>query len=90
MLEWHSLDHVALEESYAPVGADWDYFHINSVDLDRDGELLVSSRSTHTVYKLDRRGKIVWRLGGSRGDFSWAPAAASPGSTTRVASPTGR
>lgn len=70
LLEWHSLDHVSLEESYAPVGADWDYFHINSVDLDRDGGLLVSSRSTHTVYKLDRRGEIVWRLGGSRGDFS--------------------
>ncbi len=70
LLEWHSLDHVALHESYAPVGDDWDYFHINSVDLDHDGGLLVSSRSTHTVYKLDRRGTIVWRLGGSRSDFS--------------------
>jgi hypothetical protein len=70
LLEWHSLDHAALQESYAPVGADWDFFHINSVDLDRDGGLLISSRSTHTVYKLDRAGAIVWRLGGSRSDFS--------------------
>ena len=69
LLEWHSLDHAALQESYAPVDADWDFFHINSVDLDRDGGLLVSSRSTHTVYKLDRDGAIVWRLGGSRSDF---------------------
>jgi hypothetical protein len=69
LLEWHSLDHVGLEESYAPVGADWDFCHINSVDLDDDGDLLVSARSTHTVYKVDRRGAIRWRLGGKRSDF---------------------
>ena len=73
LLEWHSLDHIALSESYAPVGADWDFFHINSVDLDRDGNLLVSSRSTHTVYKLDRSGTIVWRLGGKHSDFEHRP-----------------
>jgi len=54
---------------YAPVEADWDFFHINSVDLDGDDNLLVSSRSTHTVYKLDRSGAIVWRLGGKSSDF---------------------
>jgi hypothetical protein len=70
LLEWHSLDHVSLQESYAPVEADWDFFHINSVDLDGDGGLLVSSRSTHTVYKLDRSGAIMWRLGGKRSDFA--------------------
>jgi Arylsulfotransferase (ASST) len=70
LLEWHSLDHVSLDESYAPVEADWDYFHINSVDLDNDGNLLVSSRSAHTIYKLDDSGAIVWRLGGKRSDFA--------------------
>jgi Arylsulfotransferase (ASST) len=70
LIEWHSLDHIALSESYAPVTPDWDYFHINSVDLDRDGSLLISSRSAHTVYKLDRDGAIVWRLGGKRSDFA--------------------
>jgi hypothetical protein len=70
LLEWHSLDHIPLEESYAPVTPDWDFFHINSVDVDGDGSLLVSARSTHTVYKLDRAGAIVWRLGGKHSDFS--------------------
>jgi Arylsulfotransferase (ASST) len=71
LLEWHSLDHVALEESYWPVGADWDYFHINSVDLDGDGNLLVSARSTRALYKIDRHsGEIIWRLGGKRSDFA--------------------
>src|ERR1700722_17103887 len=74
LLEWHSLDRIPLEESYAPVEAEnWDFFHINSVDLDGDGNLLVSSRSTHTVYKLDRSGTILWRLGGKHSDFSMAP-----------------
>ncbi len=75
LLEWHSLDHVALDESYAPVGADWDFFHINSVDLDGDQNLLISSRSAHTVYKLDRSGAILWRLGGKRSDFAIGPGA---------------
>jgi Arylsulfotransferase (ASST) len=73
LLEWHSIDHIPLSESYAPVTPDWDFFHINSVDLDDDGNLLVSGRSTHTVYKLDRGGAILWRLGGKSGDFSMGP-----------------
>ncbi len=73
LLEWHSLNHVPLEQSYAPVGADWDFFHINSVDLDGDGNLLVSSRSMHTIYKLDSAGTILWRLGGKASDFSMGP-----------------
>ena len=47
-----------------------DYFHINSIDVEPDGNLLVSSRRTFTVYKIDRRsGEIIWRLGGKRSDF---------------------
>jgi hypothetical protein len=73
LLEWHSLDHVGLDESYAPVGADWDFCHVNSLDLDRDGNVLVSSRSTHTIYKVDRGGAVLWRLGGKRSDFQMGP-----------------
>jgi hypothetical protein len=71
LLEWHSLDHIPLAESYSPASAAWDFFHINSVDRDLDGEgnLLISGRSTHTVYKVDRSGAIVWRLGGKYSDF---------------------
>jgi hypothetical protein len=75
LLEWHSLDHVPLGESYAPVEANWDFFHINSVDLDGDGNLLISSRSMQTIYKLDRTGRILWRLGGKSSDFEIGPGA---------------
>ena len=33
------------------------------------------SRSTHTVYKLDRSGAILWRLGGKRSDFAMGAGA---------------
>ncbi|HLH14289.1 MAG TPA: arylsulfotransferase family protein, partial [Solirubrobacteraceae bacterium] len=47
-----------------------DYFHINSISLDRDGSLLTSSRNTWTVYKIDAHsGRIVWRLGGKHSSF---------------------
>jgi hypothetical protein len=77
LLEWHSLDHIPLSESYWPVYEPWDYVHINSIDVDYDGNLLVSSRNTHTVYKIDRHsGAVIWRLGGKSGDFSLASGAA--------------
>ena len=72
LLEWHSHDHVGLVDSYRdPVkGQPWDYFHLNSIAPLGDGNLLVSSRHTSTIYKVDRRtGKVIWRLGGRQSDF---------------------
>jgi hypothetical protein len=76
MYEWTSLDHVALGESYEPVGRaepayPWDYFHINSINLDRDGSLMVSSRNTWTVYDLNATtGQIRWQLGGRHSSYA--------------------
>jgi hypothetical protein len=73
LLEWRSLDHIALSESYSPVGGRWDYVHLNSIDVDLDQNLLVSSRNTHTLYKIHRdTGEIMWRLGGKHSDFAIA------------------
>src|SRR5215204_6068231 len=78
IFEWHSLDHVGLEESYATVSQDgsrgFDYFHLNSIDVDHDNNLLVSARETYAVYKIDRKsGEIIWRLGGKKSDFEMEP-----------------
>jgi len=71
LFEWRSLDHVALAESHQKIGPTFDYFHINSIDVDADGNLLVSARNTWAVYKVDRgSGKVIWRLGGKRSDFA--------------------
>jgi hypothetical protein len=70
LFEWRSLDHVALEESHTRVGERFDYFHLNSIDPDRNGDLLVSARNTWAVYKVSREtGKVLWRLGGKKSDF---------------------
>jgi hypothetical protein len=78
LFEWHSTDHVNPYESYltAPTAQPFDYFHINSIDVDRDGDLLISARHTWAVYKIDRRsGEVIWRLGGKRSDFAMGPGA---------------
>ena len=80
LFEWHSIDHVRLVESYYRLPRDpgriFDYFHINSIEIDHDGNLLVSARNTHTIYKISRRtGRILWRLGGKRSDFTLGPGA---------------
>jgi hypothetical protein len=74
LFEWHALDHVGIGESYAPAPrkgrAPWDWFHVNSVAAAGGGDLIVSARNTHAVYRIDREsGAIRWRLGGRRSDF---------------------
>jgi hypothetical protein len=78
LFEWHSLDHVGVEESYYRPSPDlewpFDYFHINSVDANPDGYLTISARRTSAVYKVDREtGEIAWRFGGKNNDFQMEP-----------------
>jgi hypothetical protein len=80
LFEWHSLDEVDPSESVQPLpkgaGDSYDYFHINSVAEDADGDLLVSARHTSAIYKIDREtGRLAWRLGGKRSDFALGPGA---------------
>ena len=78
LFEWHSLEHVDLQESYAKVPKEsekwyFDYFHINSIEVDNDSNLLISARRTSTIYKVDRNtGDVIWRLGGKKSDFEMA------------------
>ncbi len=79
LLEWHSLEHVGLEESYHRPSKDqrspFDYFHINSIEVDDDSNLLVSARRTSTVYKIERNtGEVIWRLEGKNSDFEMGPS----------------
>jgi hypothetical protein len=75
--EWHSLDHVAASESQVETPHDsvpWDYFHLNSIDREPGGDLLIDARSTWAAYQLQRgSGKILWRLGGSKSSFKMGP-----------------
>jgi hypothetical protein len=75
--QWSSADHVPYSQSEQPLPATasspWDWFHINAVKLDTDGNLLIDARDTWTSYKVDRHsGDILWQLGGkaSRNNFN--------------------
>jgi hypothetical protein len=81
--EWTSLDHVALSNSYSsPRGAStqwpFDFFHLNSINLDPDGTLLISSRNTWAAYDIDpASGEVLWELGGRTSSFSEGRGAAT-------------
>lgn len=79
--EWSSLEHVSPDESVLPVTVGqagsgynssdaWDYFHINSVDKDEDGNYLLSARDCCALYKVNgTSGDIIWKLGGKNSSF---------------------
>ena len=80
LYRWESVDHVSLEETYQKFTgggtekAPFDYFHINSISVAPDGDLLISGRNTWALYKVDRAtGEVKWRLNGKKSDFSMGP-----------------
>ncbi|HXA54446.1 MAG TPA: arylsulfotransferase family protein, partial [Solirubrobacteraceae bacterium] len=68
--QWDSLDHIALTDSYStPYGAsdEWpyDYFHMNSLDEEPEGEMLISARNTWALYELNEQtGQVSAEAGG--------------------------
>ena len=78
LFQWDSLDHVPLSDAYTETptqaGSPLDYFHVNSVEEDRDGNLVISARNTWAAYKVNRdTGKIIWTLGGKHSSFKMSP-----------------
>ncbi len=79
--EWHSLDHIPASQSETPTATNtrpWDWFHINSIDVEggldglnrgggiqSPGNLFISARNTWAGYQLEGgSGRILWQLGG--------------------------
>ena len=69
--EWWAYPDVSLTEStaepdhiFGPYPDAWNWFHGNSVAKNSEGEYLVSSRFSNTIYKISKNGSILWRLGG--------------------------
>jgi hypothetical protein len=74
LFQWNSADHVPYRDSHNPLpgsaAVPWDWFHLNAVHLDTDGNLLIDSRYTWTTYKVSRRtGQVIWELGGQQSTF---------------------
>ncbi|RAH44829.1 MFS general substrate transporter [Aspergillus brunneoviolaceus CBS 621.78] len=82
LFEWKSLDHVDPSAAYtwpshtdtSGTGLDprspWDYFHINSIDKNSEGDYLISSRHTCAIYKISGQdGSVIWQLHGANPSF---------------------
>lgn len=80
LFHWSAADHVPLTDSYIAVptaaGNPYDFFHMNSISITPDDQLLICSRHTCALYKVDRRsGEVLWTLGGKSSSFAVAPDA---------------
>jgi Arylsulfotransferase (ASST) len=77
MWQWHALGHIPIGESHNPApkaSYPWDYVHINSISPGSDGDVLLSSRNTWTLYDVDiDGGGVRWRLGGAHSSFKLGP-----------------
>jgi hypothetical protein len=74
MFEWHALGHVGLGDSYAPTphlsSTVYDFFHLNSIQPQANGDLLIDARNTWAAYMIDTvTGATLWQLGGKRSSF---------------------
>ncbi|KAI2780498.1 ASST-domain-containing protein [Daldinia loculata] len=81
LFEWSSLDYVSPDEAILPINPGqagsgfnssdaWDYFHINSVDKDSEGNYLISARDACSIHKINGTdGSIIWKLNGKDSSF---------------------
>ena len=65
--QWRSWDHFEITDATWDISltSPWiDYVHANALDLDSDGNILVSCRNMDEVTKISySTGNVIWRLG---------------------------
>ena len=75
IIQWRAWDHfdVRDESQFINIlGSSFDFPHMNAIDVDTDGNILLSSRNTSEVTKINRdTGDIIWRLGGAHNQFTY-------------------
>ncbi|MBP1654941.1 MAG: hypothetical protein H6Q28_1497, partial [Bacteroidetes bacterium] len=74
VFEWRSWDNYDITDA---IGIDLratyiDYVHMNAIEIDEDGNILVSARHLSEVTKINRTtGQMIWRLGGKKNQFTF-------------------
>ena len=74
VFQWRSWDHFKITDATHENLLDSviDYVHGNSIDLDYDGNILISSRHLDEITKINRQtGDIIWRMGGKNNQFTF-------------------
>jgi len=82
IFEWRSWDHFQITDADDYVDLTYnfvDYVHTNSIDLDGDGNLLISNRNSDEITKINlATGAIMWRLGGENNQFTFMNETSTP------------
>lgn len=74
VFQWRSFDHYGLTDATFTDFSQYtiDAVHGNALELDADGNILLSSRNLDEITKIDRNtGNILWRLGGKNNQFTF-------------------
>jgi hypothetical protein len=71
VFQWRSWDHLEVSDTYLDCTTSvCDYAHANSLDMDSDTSILISTRNLSEVTKIHRStGEIIWRMGGKNNQF---------------------
>jgi hypothetical protein len=70
IFQWRAWDNYDFRD--LPSQDIYDFPHLNGIDLDDDGNILLSARNLSEVSKINRdTGDIIWRLGGAHSIFSF-------------------
>jgi hypothetical protein len=80
LFQWSPFDHFEITDLPAEArgGERVNWTHGNALDLDAEGNLLVSFRSLGEITRIDTHtGAVLWRMGGVRNQFSF-PAGGPP------------
>ena len=68
VFQWRSWDHYKITDATYDINltaSTVDYVHANSIEIDYDGNILLSARYLDEITKIDRQtGNIIWRCGG--------------------------
>lgn len=74
-LLWDTFDHFDVTDAAPDIslkGQNVDPWHGNAIEIDLDGNLLVSFRNSDEITKIDAAsGAIIWRLGGKHNQFTF-------------------
>ncbi|MBS1492443.1 MAG: aryl-sulfate sulfotransferase [Bacteroidetes bacterium] len=74
IFQWRSWDNFEITDAvYENLYAHQiDYVHGNAIELDNDGNIIISSRHQEELTKINRsNGEIMWRFGGRHNQFTF-------------------
>src|SRR5713101_3812259 len=72
--QWRSWDHFQITDATHEnlTASIVDYVHGNALELDTDGNFLLSNRHMDEITKISRQtGEIIWRFGGKNNQFAF-------------------